>query len=218
MTTQHTLETLDPVDALDAPADPVTDTHHADHPAAPDTTGRGGVARRLPSAAGWLLIAVAAVLLWPAQWGGLTGLTVVSGHSMEPTFHTGDLVVTWRASGYEVGDIVSYTVPADQAGAGGRVIHRVSSVELVDGETVYTTRGDNNPADDPWTLTSADVTGTVLVHVPGVGALVGTSLLPLIAAGALGGVVTVLLWPTRPEDDEPAADGEPTDTDGEPTA
>jgi len=157
---------------------------------------------------GWLLVAAAAVLLWPAQWGGMVGLTIVSGHSMEPTYYTGDLVITWRHASYEPGDVVSYTVPADQPGAGGHVIHRVATAEqLGSGELGYTTVGDNNPAADQWTLTADDIAGTAVVHVPGLGRFLGPAVLPILVAGALGGIVTVMLWPSRStdEDDDGAA-------------
>lgn len=158
---------------------------------------------RVRALLGWLLVAVAAALLWPAQWGGLTGLTIVSGHSMEPTYYTGDLVVTWRHASYEPGDVVSYTVPADQPGAGGHVIHRVATADQAgSGELVYTTVGDNNPAADQWTLTADDIAGTAVLHVPGLGRFLGPAVLPILVAGALGAIVTVMLWSSRSEDDE----------------
>lgn len=166
------------------------------------TTAARTNGRRVRSVIGWFLVGVAALLLWPAQWGGLTGLTIVSGHSMEPTYETGDLVVTWRQSEYQPGDIVSYTVPEDQAGAGGHVIHRIETATEVDGELVYTTIGDNNPAADQWSLTADDVTGTAILHVPGLGRMLGPAVLPIIIAAALGGIVTVLLWSRSSEDDD----------------
>ena len=66
-----------------------------------------------------VMLAVGAVLLWPAPLGGVVGLTVVSGHSMEPTYHSGDLVITARQPSYAAGDIVSYVVPAGEFGGGG---------------------------------------------------------------------------------------------------
>ncbi|GAB2623374.1 signal peptidase I [Pseudactinotalea suaedae] len=190
---------------------------------APDRAGTGACVTpskaesptrsRAATILGWLLVAVAAALLWPAQWGGLTGLTIVSGHSMEPTYYTGDLVVTWRQAGYEPGDVVSYTVPDDQPGAGGHVIHRVATADRLDsGEMVYTTVGDNNPAADQWTLTADDIAGAAVLHVPGLGRFLGPAVLPILVAGALGGIVTVMLWSSRPEDEETdeADDGAPT--------
>ncbi len=167
--------------------------------------------RRVRGVLGWIGFAALVALLWPAQWGGLVGLTIVSGQSMEPTYHTGDLVVTVRQGSYQPGDVISYAVPAGQPGEGGHVIHRIVRVAEIDGERVHTTRGDNNPTDDQWAITGPDITGTALFHFPGVGRFLGASLLPIILAGALGGIVTVLLWPTTPED--PAIEHPTTEKD-----
>lgn len=163
----------------------------------------GSVAAARPRRAGrvertvlaWLLLAVAVVVLWPAPWGGTLGLTIVSGHSMEPTYHTGDLVLTVRQPGYAVGEVVSYVVPDGQPGAGGRVIHRI--VEA-DGGTV-TTRGDNNAAADPWTFTPSDITGRAVLQLPGVGLLWSPAVFPFLIAIVIGALVTMLLWPSRPD-------------------
>lgn len=166
------------------------------------TTADRPVARRVVSVPGWLLVIAAAVLMWPAHWGGLTGLTIVSGHSMEPTYYTGDLVVTWRQADYQPGDVVSYTVPDGQPGEGGHVIHRVVTAEQVDGELVYTTLGDNNPTADQWLLTADDITGTAIFSVPGLGRYLGPTVLPILLAAVIGAIVSVLLWSTRTDDDE----------------
>jgi signal peptidase len=131
-------------------------------------------------------------LVWPAQFGGITGLTVVDGHSMEPLYHTGDLVISVRQPAYAVGDVVSYQVPEGQPGAGGRVIHRIVAVD----NGVYSTLGDNNPDLDPWRFESGDVLGKAVFMIPSIGAI-GTVLgsqAGLIAGLACGLLVTILLW------------------------
>lgn len=184
-------------------------------PAPDDTPQRRRGDRFLRAAIGWGLVLVAVILLWPAQWGGLSGITVVSGHSMEPTYRTGDLVVTWRSPAYEIGDIVSYTVPADQPGAGGHVIHRISAIADAGGSPVYTTTGDNNPAADQWALSSSDITGAAVLHVPGLGRLLRPALLPYVAAALIGAIVTVLLW--RSQDDGEAESADEADPTTAPT-
>ncbi len=151
--------------------------------------------RVLRAVAGWVLLAVGAVLLWPAPLGGVVGLTVVSGHSMERTYHSGDLVITARQPSYAAGDIVSYVVPAGEFGGGGRVIHRI--VGLSAGH--YTTQGDNNAATDPWSFEDGDVTGRAVAVLPGVGRLWSPQVFPFVIALAVGGIVTLLLWPSKPE-------------------
>lgn len=141
-----------------------------------------------------ILFVVALVFLWPAQFGGITGLTVVSGQSMEPTYVSGDLVVSVRQASYEPGDIVSYTVPAGQPGEGGRVIHRIFTVDTSSGAAVYLTKGDNNPDIDPWRFGADDVMGKALFAIPAVGAVLGGVSNPIVVGLASGLLVTMLMW------------------------
>ena len=61
--------------------------------------------------AAWVLGAVVVGwFLWPTSLGGCTTLTIVSGHSMEPTYYTGDLVVS-RCGDVGVGDVITYRPP-----------------------------------------------------------------------------------------------------------
>ena len=81
--------------------------------------------RLVARVAGWILLVVMAtaalVLVVPILRGEPSRLLIVSGHSMDPTFHTGDLVLAWPGSGYDVGDIAPYRVPEGEPGAGGLV-------------------------------------------------------------------------------------------------
>lgn len=165
------------------------------------------IPRAVRTVLSWLLLAVAVIALWPAQWGGLTGLTIVSGQSMEPTYHTGDLIVTLRQPGYAVGDVITYLVPEGQPGAGGRAIHRIAEL---DGAS-FTTRGDNNTADDPWRVTASDVTGRAVYQLPGAGWLWSAQVLPFLIAVTVGVLVTLLLWPTPPGEDGTGADEPPAE-------
>jgi len=149
--------------------------------------------RIIPSA---VVLVVAILILWPASYGGVTGLTLVRGNSMIPTYHTGDLVISLKLPAYRPGEIVSYTVPAGQPGAGGRVIHRIFSVS--DGGA-YTTKGDNNPEADPWHFQSSDVMGSAVVAVPQVGAIVGVLSNPIVIGGFGGLLATLLLWRSDPK-------------------
>lgn len=155
-------------------------------------------ARSTASLVGRILLLVAGLLiLWPAVWGGFTGLTVVHGHSMEPSYVAGDLVLTLRQSSYAVGDVVSYVVPAGQDGAGGRVIHRIHTIDDTGDVPVYTTLGDNNPEPDIWRITPADITGKAILRVPGVGTMLGGQTYLLLIGAAAGLIVLVLLWPGK---------------------
>ena len=91
----------------------------------------------------WLtaLIALAVVAGYLAALYAGSGFAVVEGVSMEPLFHTGDLVVLVKKSPeeIEVGDIVVYK-------SGGKyVIHRVVYKYVgPSGDVCFVTKGDNN--------------------------------------------------------------------------
>jgi signal peptidase len=169
--------------------------------ASPSETEQGAVVakttkprRPLQYVGSIVIFLIALVVLWPAQFGGFTGLTVVNGHSMEPTYHTGDVVVTLRLPSYQFGDIISFKVPDGQPGAGGRVIHRVFSVAQTDGKAVYTTKGDNNPSVDPWHPGNADILGKALFSIPAIGSVLGGASNPIVVGLVAGALVTLLIW------------------------
>ncbi|GAB2885015.1 signal peptidase I [Nocardioides pacificus] len=104
---------------------------------------------------GWFLT------LAPTAFHGPAAYILVSGHSMDGTYRTGDLVVTRRQDTYSAGDIVAFEV-ANGTGT-GQVIHRIIGG---DGASGYVLQGDNNPDPDPWHPTDADVVGRAWLHVP----------------------------------------------------
>lgn len=119
---------------------------------------------------GWLVIAGLAclwlVLARPVGLGGATSYVKVSGTSMEPSLHTGDLAILRQAAEYEAGDVVAYRVPRPSPVAGEVVIHRIARVEP-DGSFVM--QGDNNDSIDPWRPRASDVLGRMFVSVPRLG-------------------------------------------------
>ncbi|GEA88171.1 signal peptidase I [Cellulomonas cellasea] len=149
-------------------------------------------------------VAALAWLVWPSTLGGCTTVTIVSGHSMEPTYVTGDLVVS-RCGEPRVGDVVVYR-PAGENG--GRVIHRVVGG---DAESGWRMQGDNNDFTDPWSPRGEEVQGIARVHVPHAGTVAAVLLSPLTWASVLVLGGALLLWPGR---DEPVPDDEPDDARG----
>ena len=67
------------------------------------------------------LLVVWFLLLGPTAFGGPAGYIEVSGHSMDGTYKTGDLILTRDQDTYAKGDIVTFKV---YDGA-GQVIHRI---------------------------------------------------------------------------------------------
>ncbi len=76
---------------------------------------------------------------------GIRGMAIVEGRSMEPLFHTGDVVFLEKKGPGEiaVGDIVVYVTPD-----GRYIIHRVIDVYESGGTMCYVVKGDNNPVPD----------------------------------------------------------------------
>lgn len=121
-------------------------------------------AKRIVSLAAQL--AVLAALLWfclPQAVGGRADWVLVSGTSMLPRLHTGDLVLVERQSSYHVGEVVAYRVPKGQVGAGHVVIHRIIGGN---GTTGWRAKGDNRTAPDLWYPTNRDVIGTKMLRIP----------------------------------------------------
>lgn len=159
----------------------------------------GTAGRRLVLVLGWGLVLGFGALTWPVQLGGGTGYVIVAGGSMAGTYESGDLVVTRSAPGYEVGQVVVFSVPEGEPGEGMRVVHRITDG---DGETGYTTRGDALDSDDPWQPQDDDVWGAAVLHFPGAGDVLSTLLHPIVLAALAGGLATaaVLSKPARPEE------------------
>lgn len=148
------------------------------------------------SVLGWALLAAALWLVWPSTLGGCTTLTVVSGHSMEPTYYTGDLVIS-RCGAPKVGDVVVYR--PEEVGGSARIIHRIVGGN---GTTGWTMKGDNNDFVDPFVPKNADVVGVALVHVPEVGRVSVVLLNPWVWAALILAAAVLLIWPSSEQDDE----------------
>lgn len=102
------------------------------------------------------------VVFGPRELGGASSYIVISGNSMEPTYHRGDLVIVRERAEYHEGDIVVYRHPLI-----GRVIHRVIGRE----GSRYVLQGDNNKFVDAFRPGAGDTIGEAVVHVPQVGGL-----------------------------------------------
>jgi signal peptidase len=131
---------------------------------------RTALRTRLPYAKTMAVVAAQLALLAAGLWyglpqslGGRAEWVLVSGTSMLPRLHTGDLVLVERQSSYHVGEVVAYRVPKGQVGAGHVVIHRIIGGN---GRTGWTMKGDNRTARDLWYPTNHDVLGAKLLRIP----------------------------------------------------
>ena len=90
--------------------------------------------------------------------------SVVLGQSMEPSYHTGDLVYVEQvtAEDLSVGDVVKFTVGNEP------VVHRIIEIAGEGESPVFVTQGDNNnTADAP--IVAAQIDGRVAFSVPKIG-------------------------------------------------
>jgi signal peptidase I len=105
----------------------------------------------------------AALVVWPTQLGGHTGLAVVSGNSMAPLLQDGDLAVVRKRPWYEVGDIVLYR--DDRRGTDKLFLHRIVGIE---GDR-FTLKGDANGFTDPAKPAKSAIIGELWFHTSGKG-------------------------------------------------
>ena len=103
-----------------------------------------------------------AVVAWfffaPTQIGGSTSYMIIRGISMNPSIHSGDLVIVREQSSYPVNAVVAYRYTLDKQ----NVLHRIIAIK---GDR-YTFKGDNNPKSDPYQPTKSDLIGEKWIQIP----------------------------------------------------
>jgi len=115
-----------------------------------------------------LLLVLASIVFWalvlrPQSLGGPAGYVLVSGRSMLPRYHTGDLVLVEKQAHYHVGEVIAYHVPKGDPMAGDQVIHRIVGG---DAEHGFVVKGDNRTAPDVWRPKPSDIVGAKLLRIP----------------------------------------------------
>jgi len=119
------------------------------------------------NAAGLVLV-LAAIVFWalvlrPQSLGGPAGYVLVSGKSMLPRYHTGDLVLVEKRAHYHVGEVIAYRVPKGDPMAGSQVIHRIIGGDAQHG---FVVQGDNRTAPDVWRPKPSDIVGAKVMRFP----------------------------------------------------
>jgi signal peptidase I len=162
--------------------------------------------------AGGIAIVIAAFLFWaqylrPQSLGGNAGYVLVSGQSMEPRYHTGDLVLVEKQHSYHAGQLIAYRVPKGDPMAGAQVIHRIIGGDAKHG---FIVRGDNRTAPDVWRPKPQDVVGAKALRLPNAIVVLQYLRAPLFLALLAAALVFVhVLGGTggsRPEEDADGAD------------
>lgn len=142
----------------------------------------------MASSSTWLVRAVAPalgvgvlVLAWlalgPSQLGGPVSYAIVSGSSMEPHLHRGDLVMLRPASGYQVDQVVAY-----RTDKGATVLHRIINTN----GPGYVVQGDNNTWVDPYQPTRDQIVGRLDHRFPVIGRFFDWLRKPLPASITVG--------------------------------
>ena len=114
----------------------------------------------LTTITGILMAAFAWFILAPLQLGGRVSYIILSGNSMEPGFHLGDLVLARAASEYQIGDIVAYRHPDI-----GVVFHRI----IARNGEFFTLKGDHNTWEDSFSPEKQDILGKYWFFLPKAG-------------------------------------------------
>lgn len=121
-------------------------------------------------------VAVTVTMLGAVAWivPSLMGYEryVITGGSMSGSIEKGSVVLSrpTPVPDLAVGDVITYLPPAD-SGVTTLVTHRITAVhDRADGTRTLRTRGDANPAVDPWRFSlTSDVQPVVVLDVPVVG-------------------------------------------------
>ncbi len=130
----------------------------------------------------------------PLKIGGQASYVMVNGISMEPNYHTGDLVIVRKAQTYQVGDVVTYR----DAEMGAYVIHRIIAVE----QGHFVIKGDNNSWIDAYHPTDNEIVGKQWIYAPKAGTAMQWLRKPInlsIAIILLGGIFmsSMITKPTK---------------------
>ena len=104
------------------------------------------------------LVGIAVVMLLIIAMGGRF-MTVVSG-SMEPGINVGDIAILYPSKNLSVGDIIAFRGPQTP------VLHRIISITSGGNGTIIQTKGDANPAPDPFTVPRSAVIGKLMYVIP----------------------------------------------------
>ena len=141
--------------------------------------------------AGLLLIGLVASVA-AAFATGLIGYVNTNGDSMEPLYHTGDLVVVARADQYHTGEVVAYH--------GGTDGHLVILHRIVGGNANgFVIKGDNNRSVDPTHPRASQIIGQAVLRIPRIGGVIGSPITRIVLLLALLALIVAFMKNPAPK-------------------
>ncbi len=139
------------------------------------------MSEKLFSIAYYLFIAAIAALglllvlaLFPIE--GNIQIKIVKSGSMEPTIHTGSIVVVKPAARYQKGDIVTFGPDTKKEIP---ITHRIVEVKGEGAQMRFLTKGDANEDADMKEIASREVIGKMLFSIPYLGYVIDFARKPL---------------------------------------
>lgn len=97
---------------------------------------------------------------------GFRTFSIITG-SMEPVINIDDIVIVKKVDRIDIqnGDIITFTIENET------ITHRVLNISFVDGELIYTTKGDKNEVTDIEKIKYNQIEGKYITKIPKAGKL-----------------------------------------------
>lgn len=113
------------------------------------------------------IVLLLVVSMFPIK--GNIQIKIVQSGSMEPAIKTGSIVVIKPSANYAEGDVVTF---GKDTKTEVPTTHRVVATRAVDGEMLYTTKGDANEDADVREVRAGEIHGKVVANVPYLGFII----------------------------------------------
>jgi signal peptidase I len=110
---------------------------------------------------------------------------VVQSGSMEPAIKTGSIVLVTPVKKYNVNDIITFKSTSVNEGS---VTHRITDMEVIEGNIFYITKGDSNEDIDTKRVPETEIIGRTIFWVPYMGYVVDFARKPI-------GLLVIILVP-----------------------
>lgn len=88
---------------------------------------------------------------------------IIKSGSMEPEIKVLDAVITKNTDDINLGDIIAVN------NSNNIIVHRVVGIDTQNGETIYTTKGDNNNTIDEGHIGKSNIEGKLVLTIPKIG-------------------------------------------------